>query len=73
VGSEFIQNENVLSPGLGKDTTATDSLVLSIQILGVTLEHALRLIWGSSESFQDILPEKRIWSMKSAVPGRTGM
>ncbi|KAF8860146.1 hypothetical protein BDZ45DRAFT_780519 [Acephala macrosclerotiorum] len=71
-GSEFIQEENTISGRLGEDSTSVDSLILSIQILGETLEHALKAIW-TTEGLAKYLPEQKIWSMKSVVPGRTGM
>lgn len=71
IGSDFIQNENVLRPKLGQYTTV-DSLILSIQILGETLEYALYAIW-TSLGILDAVPTNRIWSMKSIIPGRTAM
>ncbi|RDW58110.1 hypothetical protein BP6252_13521 [Coleophoma cylindrospora] len=72
LGSEFIQRENVLYNRLGSDNKVVDMLVISIQILGETLENALRTVWAS-EGFGEVVPAEKIWSMKSAVPGRTGM
>jgi hypothetical protein len=71
-GSHFIQHENTISGVGGKYLTSVDSLILSIQILGETLEHALKMIWTTA-GLTKSLPAQKIWSMKSVVPNRTGM